>query len=346
MYTAGSAEAVSTDIKPELNPFSAAVPEADSVEIIIRDAFEAATNGMHNPEALNRLNGLDDDDEVKVWKSLIAAIISFYNQDFKGVGALLSAVPDDSPAGRLKPALLHMSGLRSLERRATYHEEKLIKKITEDSRFLASAIAQLNDSIEYGGELFAETASLLIKEIKSQNQNAAARLTLWCFSVCFSQGFDEEPLADNVLMLFGQAEGLRLIALSLMEDDPESALICFTRSLIKRIIDKTIKRDEAAAMLDIIDVLMSACEPEEPLITDISELLTMLDKELEVYFSLGENFCPASAPSERINGMKQRLSGSIKPPVPDNTEQEKAEKRPAKKAPAARSTEAVQLELF
>ena len=373
MYITRSAEAVSLGNKIEFNPFSSKNAEPDSPELIVRDAFEAATNGMHNPEAMQRLENLDGGADVGYWKLLIRAIENFYKQDFGKVASLLTEINDESMPGRLKAVLLFMSGLQDFQQQPSYHEEKLIKRVTEDSRFFASAVSQLNDSMEYGGQLFTETASLLIKEIKVLNFEAAERLALWALNICLQNDFDEEPLADNIMMIFGQAEGLRLIALSLMEVDPESSVVCFIRSLINRLSDKLISRNETEAWLDIIAALLPVCEQHESLVADISELLSMLDTEIELLFGLEPHKSDGDLPEQRIRMMKDRLSGTAaaeaasgdtaaagagtadepevfnitpligkKTPVKGGQKKRKQTKKPA----SAKSAEAVQLELF
>ena len=225
MIATGTAQAVSLN-----TPFSST---------IISDAFEAVTNGMNNTEALEYLETQRKNPEAAEWINVIQAIQAFYSRDFTRMDSLLQQIPDESPAGSLKNVLYHMSGSQDPASPLSYHEEKLSRRITENSRFLSSAVAQLKESIEYGEGLFADTASLLIKELRHKTPEAAERLALWSFSTCIENEFDDEALADNILMLFGQAEGLRIIALSLIETEPESALICFARSLIKRLVDKT-----------------------------------------------------------------------------------------------------------
>ncbi|MBI9109201.1 MAG: hypothetical protein JEZ04_20820 [Spirochaetales bacterium] len=372
MYTARSAEAVSKNNNPlNFNPFRTGGIDEDPSVTIVSDAFEAVTNGMHNPEAMIRLEKLEKAESFDQWKLLIRAVDAFYSQDFQTLEDCLEKIPSDSLAGSLKPVLYHMSGQKQLNRKPTFNEEKLIKRVTEDSRFLVSAAAQLTESIEYSGDLFIETASLLIKEIKVNNPEASERLALWCFSVCFEYSFDEEPLADNVLMLYGQAEGLRLIALSLMEEDPESSLICFTRALIKRLIDKSIEKDEAGAWLDIIDTLMTACPPSNPILVDMSELLSMLGTELSLYFSIGNGMELSSSPHEKLKNMKRSIGfmkQPLKPGAIGNTAigntaigntaigntaigntaigKTSRQKTASTAAPENKSREAVQLELF
>lgn len=291
----------------------------------VSDAFEAVTNGMHNPEALEQLYAEGTDSAE--WVNMIHAIKAFYSQDFDAMDRLLQTVPQASKAAALKNVLYHMSGRSRSEEQLSYHEKKLSKRVTEDSRFLSSAIEQLKESIEYGEELFTETVSLLIKEVK-KSPEAAERLTLWSFRICIENGFDDEALADNIMMLFGQAEGLRLIALSLIETEPESALICFTRSLIKKLVDRNILTDETTAYLKIIGALISACRDDDPVLLDLSEMLTMLESEIAI-FNLHID-CRSSNPAIRVAALIEALTG-------------KSSELPA--APEPRG-EAVQLELF
>ncbi|MDC7225304.1 MAG: hypothetical protein PQJ61_00910 [Spirochaetales bacterium] len=315
--------------------------------IAVSDAFEAVTNGMHNPEVLERL--ADEGRESADWINMINAIQAFYKQDFMLMCRWLDEVPDDCLAGSLKKVLRHMSGDTPAENLGFY-EEKLAKRITEDSRFLSSAIEQLKESIEYGEELFVETVSLLIKEVK-KSPAAAESLALWSFRICIENDFDDETLADNIIMLFGQAEGLRLIGLSLLETEPESALICFTRSLIKKLVDRTLSKEDAEAALEIIGTLISACHPDDPVLIDISEMLTMLESELILFFNLGK-MPRRNDPAGRVSAMLDLLSGRSADAAAEDevdVEYESASetttvtKEPSVSIPKG---EAVQLELF
>ncbi len=305
---------------------------------VISDAFEAATNGMHNPEAFARLESLEADQN---WKNIIYAIRAFYNQDFGLMNNLLISVDPGSDAGRLVRVLRHMAGTEDYSGKLTKSEERLALRVTENTRFLNSAVRQLKESIDYGEELFTETASLLIKEVKQKTPVAAGRLALWSFRICIEKGFDDEALADNILMLFGQAEGLRLIALSLMETEPESALICFTRSLIRRIMDKTINKTDAAAYMEVIEALLTACAENDPVIIDISELLSMLESELNLYFGF-PSISMDTSPAAKISAMIKHLTISSDPVYTEELQ----EPEPAEVKLARVSKNAVQLELF
>ena len=260
---------------------------------------------MHNPEALEQLSTLGDDSTD--WVNTIHAIRAFYSQDFGRMEQLLSEVPGNCPAGKLKKVLFLMAGIEQEETSLNYHEERLVKRVTEDSRFLKSAIEQLRESLEYGEDLFIETVSLLIKEIK-KSPEAAERLVLWSFKICEERGFSDEALSDNVIMLFGQAEGLRLIGLSLIETEPDSSLICFIRSFIRKLVDKTTNENEAAAYLKIIAALISACPPDAPVLVDISEMLSMLESELVLYFGLDEPQ-RSTSPADRVSILLKMLVG-------------------------------------
>ncbi len=349
MIATGSAEAVSVN-----NIFPST---------IVSDAFEAVTNGMHNPEAIDLLFG--DESADPDWLNLIRAIQAFYRQDFEKMNSLISEIQPQSVPGRLQKVLYHMSGLKPADGELSTQEERLARRITEDSRFLTSAVSELRESMEYGEELFTETVSLLIKEIK-KNSNAAASLALWAFRTSQDKGFDDEALADNILMLFGQAEGLRLIGLSLIESEPESALICFTRSLIKKLIDRSISREETAAYLEIIGALIQPCAGDDPVLIDISEMLTMLEAEIELLFALPRR-SRLSSPADRISALTAALN-CTPPPAPgtfESADASEAETAAADATPIAAvvtpaeeseshkpkktrtpANEAVQLELF
>ncbi len=254
--------------------------------LIIRDAFEAVTNGMHNPEALQALDSDVARDDLMPWKYIIHAIQSFYDRDFPEMESYLSMVDDKAPPAQLKSLLFHMSGLKAFEHEPCYREESLLKKITRESSYISNVSLKLRKALQQNAEVFAETASLIIKELKSQNFEASRKLALWSFRECLAREIDEEPLADNILMIFGQAEGLRLIALGLLEEDPGSSLICFMRSLVNRLSERNITSEETQAFLDVLCSLANHCSTDDSVISEISELVRLLESEIRINFSI------------------------------------------------------------
>lgn len=263
--------------------------------LIIRDAFEAVTNGMHNPEALQSLDSEVKRDDLMPWKYIIHAIQSFYDKDFPEMESYLSLVDDSTPPAGLKPLLFHMSGLKAFEQEPGYREESLLKKITRESSYISNVSSKLRDALQQNAEVFAETASLIIKELKSQNFEASRKLALWSFRECLAREIDEEPLADNILMIFGQAEGLRLIALGLLEEDPGSSLICFMRSLVNRLSERNITSEETLAFLDVLCSLADHCSDDESVVSEISELVRLLESEIRINFSINTDSVSDSA---------------------------------------------------
>jgi hypothetical protein len=320
-----------------IDPFKVKISDGNPVYTIITDAFETVTNGMHNPEAMQKLEEIRDVEGAAPWVDVIHAVRAFYLQDHQELATRLERVPDESAAGKLKPVLYHMSGAAGSEIQLNKAEENLSKVVTEESRFISDAAGQLIESVGYGEAVFTETASLVIKEIRKDNFQAAERLALWCLNTCFKNGFDEEPLADNLMMMFGQGEGLRLIGLALIEMDPESSVICFIRALIKKIVDSGLKKEEITAWLDIIEALLSACPENSPVFLDMNELSTMLESELYAYFGLIKDPLRCSDPVKRIQLLK-KITGS-------ETRDRNSENEFFTAAPESKQ-KAVQLELF
>lgn len=276
---------------------------------IVSDAFEAVTNGMNKPEAIARLEQIKDQHETRDWYHIIKAIDSFYNLDYSAMDNYLEMIPKDSNSRSLCNVLYAMTENQTESGVLSKNEAKLVKQITAGRFFLLDAVSNLNSGIDSSEELFIETVSLLIKEIKRRSSSASARLALWAFEMCIRKNYNEEILADNILMLYGQAEGLRLIALALIEHDPGASLICFCRSLINRLIDKTTELKETSAYLEIIEALVPSCTKEEPIIVDIKELFSMLESELNIFYKIK----PAKLklyPKEWIKSMKRRLAAT------------------------------------
>ena len=302
--------------------------------ILISDAFEATTNGMSNPEVFIELKKHKEDSEVKDWYLIIKAIKSFYEQDFVAMRSFLSEITENSLASRLKNVLSYMSGENNEKSKLSKNEEFLVKKVTAKSNFLKSALSDIEESLVYGKDIFIDTITIVIKELSNESIEAAKRLTLWAFEECYQNNFDEDSLAENVLDFFGQAEGFRLIGLSLIENNPTSALLCFIRSLIKKITAQTVNNDGIRAYMDILEALHNGCSENDPAYFYIPEFLNLLASEMSLYYQSNQ---------ETNEDLISRIKYLIKVFKPTEETLAKANKNSFEKQS---KKEAVQLELF
>lgn len=248
-------------ISPSIIERSELIPSGDPVAEearIVADAFESASNGMHNPEAFEALETIDEGSPFFGWKQLSIALHLFYTGDYDGISPLLASIPKDSPAALLVPLIQRLCGE---ELRISKGAEGLYQRITEDRSYISAAIKQLTDCLEADmEELFIETALLLIRNLRSQAPLAAKRLALWAMNTVSYCAYDPDELISGLKALYGSTEAFRLCALGLETEETEIALLFWIRSLLSRLKQAEAEQSEKEAYLLIIARLAKQVE--------------------------------------------------------------------------------------
>ena len=229
------------------------IPAQDIVgqeALIISDAFESATNGMYNPEAIEALKKIDETSPFFGWKQATLAILAFYSNNKEEMELLLDTIPGESPAAAFIPVLKKVKGDVIQLNKA---EQALYNGISEDRSFISSAQSQLKDSLEEEmEEPFLETAILLIREIKNDYPEACRKLSIWLMKTASQYGFSPDLLLSQLKQIYGSAESFRLCALALAKEETEISLLFWIRSLSSRLRGDKIDDNEIGAYLDII----------------------------------------------------------------------------------------------
>lgn len=200
---------------------------------IVSDAFEAVTNGMYNPQALDRLREIDPASPLRPWKSAVSAILAFYQGDRENMIELLKELPEESPPAALARPLRHLAGIEQMQD-PTGEEEALVEAVSADRSFIRSAIAQLQEYLtDDQEEAFAETSLLLIRELAPGHPLAGKRLALWSMETAAERGYSLELFPSQLGRTFGESEGMRLAACALRKSDPDIALLFLIRCLLQ-----------------------------------------------------------------------------------------------------------------
>lgn len=202
--------------------------------LLISDAFEAVTNGMHQNGVMEALDTLAPDSLFLPWKHLILALYFFYEDLEEGCLAHLSQIPDHSPLARFK-GLFHAL-FRPLAGFAQYRNHnavmRLVETLFQSDPFLTEAIQQMGDALDTQ----MEDQYFLALEDAVQidfREDGARSLVLWAWNQMAWQNFDEYRLIELSEKLFGQAEAYRLAALGSFGYDPEGALLFWGRFLLE-----------------------------------------------------------------------------------------------------------------
>ncbi len=240
---------------PALIERSDLIPDGDPVKTearILSDALESITNGMYNPEALTALDAVGTDSPFYGWKKITLSLQAFYNGGKREALDHLSGIPSESPASSIVPVIRRLCGERA-EEELSRPAAKLFARITEDRSFITSAQSQLKECLDADmEELFIETALLLVRDLKGRHPTAARKFSLWLIKSASLYGYSPELIVSSLKNMFGPAEGSRLCAIALRDEEPEISLLFWIRALLSRMKLDDLEVEERNAYLDII----------------------------------------------------------------------------------------------
>ncbi|SRR6056297_789240 len=270
------------------------LPEGIAEEsIIVSDALESVTNGMYNPEILNRLQTITPESPFYPWKCAVPAILAFYQSDRDNMLQLLEKIPDTSPPAALK-AILQRLGTKETEIQLNSASSALVEAVREDQGFLGSAIEQLQEYLDSQlEEAFSETSMLLVQDLLSSYPQAARRLALWSMKTAAEQEYDLSFFLGRFEAMFGEVEGLRLTAIALHPVEPDVSILFWLRFTIGHLSSGLVSQTELAAILflvgDIIKELKSDGTFEQLVDTHeysrgLTSLVNKLVDEVQLHF--------------------------------------------------------------
>jgi hypothetical protein len=219
---------------------------------IILDAFEAITNGMHNPEVISSMETISDNSLLSLWRELIYAIQAFYNKDYTEMKQRLENIEPDSALNMYKPILLHLSGITQTKG-SNNKQKNFIDNIIKDRSFIRSVISQLIESLDYDMEdLFIETANLMIQDLIKNYKETASRFAIWCIETASKYKYSPSDIIANCKKIFGNTVTYRITAIALSKEEPDISLLFWIQSLISRLKSKDLSISETGAYFTII----------------------------------------------------------------------------------------------
>lgn len=192
--------------------------------LVVSDAFEAATNGMENPEAVAALDLIPPESLFYPWRLLIRSILALYAGDSPGCLEAAGEISEESPLRALVPVLKALAGSRNsaLDRRG----KDLVRTMEDHKDSLAAQIGQVHEALVTGmEEVFLSLFPPVLEQLALEDETAAARLTLWTLRQLEKYDLDYQTLFRQITQFWGQAEGCRLISLGIYPVDPEAAVL-------------------------------------------------------------------------------------------------------------------------
>jgi hypothetical protein len=192
--------------------------------ILVFDALESVTNGMDNPDVFSELEKIPRDSLFISWISLVYAIRAFYENDIPRVVQELSAIPVESAPHVLVPLLLALSGKGAKKNLRGNVAKRIFEEIENPDGLLLESINGACEALAEGREeIFSDTIAFLAKELYGTSVDLSKKTSLWALGVLKAKNWEGTLLEDNLRLIYGDMETLRLKALALMEGHPREA---------------------------------------------------------------------------------------------------------------------------
>lgn len=197
----------------------------------LADAFDAATNGMENPEALERLNAADDP-ELACWKALVTAIRALYDENPAACREALAGLDPASPPGRLIPVFMawiaDASAPGGQTQAADGPLETFYRNLVARTHPLALMAEQAEEALRQGLYGHFETLAFrVLRELQDRRSCDghlhAVRYARYALDALGRAGFDETGFLTQLHQVLGPADASFVMALHLLDSDRDAA---------------------------------------------------------------------------------------------------------------------------
>jgi hypothetical protein len=190
-------------------------------------AFAAVTSGPVSNDVI-ALAEVSHRSPLAPWKLLVRAIASFYRHEDAVCQEQLEAIPPDSAAAPLVPAIRAMLGVKSGEEALTASAAALVSQTTADLPALRKALSDLERMIDNASDgAILRAVRTAVQECRKNAPERLERVTQHIFVRCAVEGMDRE----EVISALGSpcredASFFRLFARGLEQSgDPEDAAL-------------------------------------------------------------------------------------------------------------------------
>ncbi len=330
------------------------IPESHFLKqeaLIVRDAFEAATNGMTAPDAFIALESLPATSVWSPWKALIGAILAFYQADRGRIETELAKIPPASYPARLKglmgALLARQSSNQPLMPRALREADPFMERLFPDSDSLSVIAEEIGEALREGMiELCMASCARLLRELRQRSEACARAAALLILAQIEENAAPADDFLNVMGGLFGEAEALRITALYLSDSRPLLALLVWAKAGARALEESSSELDIAAWALVIDQAASRARSTLEDGYGFPPEFLAALEPELGRFFRAARILSPEIGPALGLSTPKAAIGSS---PGLSSLSSLAARYKPAAKAPAqerGRKRLKSQLELF
>lgn len=206
----------------------------------LADAFDAATNGMENPEAEARLASIEDA-EFQPWKAAIAALKAVYADDRSACLSAASSIEADSPLAVLVPffrAWAVSPGSKQSDEVAEALSSadsaiaELYGRVVVDAHPLGVLADQAEEALRQGMlDHFERSAARILRELHGNpgvdGPFLALRFASRCLALMDEEGREESDFFSVIVRSLGRSDGFLALALALVGRDDCAAAAAF-----------------------------------------------------------------------------------------------------------------------
>jgi len=219
---------------------SSAPPDSPYWALI--DSFDAATNGLENPEAFARLSAAADP-ELAPWQALVTAIRAVYAQNEELCAAQLDRMDEAAAPSLLKPLFRAWLQTCGPERSALpaladapAAVALLFQRLTAGTHPLVILAEQAEEALRQGMTDHYEGISYrIMRDLQSRQHGDGPALAVR-YAVRSLRSLEESGCAGNdyfsvVLRALGRVDGFFSLGLALLEHDQPAAAAAFRGAL-------------------------------------------------------------------------------------------------------------------
>jgi hypothetical protein len=210
----------------------------------LADAFDAATNGMENPESFSRMETLEDP-RFRSWQALIRAIKALYAGDLPACRAATEAMAEDQAPGVLKPLFRAWMYRHDSKNRDGIFEElsrscdavaELYRRLILEPHPLSLIAEQAEEALRHDlPEQFSTMAVRIMRKLREERccdgPLLALRYARYCLKLLNQSGYGDSGFFSAIISTLGEADGFCALGFALIGKDNQAAAAALEKAL-------------------------------------------------------------------------------------------------------------------
>ncbi|MDR3144703.1 MAG: hypothetical protein LBU21_00340 [Treponema sp.] len=210
----------------------------------LADAFDAAANGMENPESFARMETLDDP-RFRSWQALIRAVKALYAGDLPACRQAAESMAEDQAPGALKPLFRAWIHRHDSKNRDGIFEElsrscdavaELYRRLLVEPHPLSLMAEQAEEALRHDlPEQFGTMAIRIMRKLREERRCdgplLALRYARYCLELLNRAGYGDSEFFSAIINTLGEADGFCALGFALIGKDNKAAAAALEKAL-------------------------------------------------------------------------------------------------------------------